>query len=71
MRKEKSAKEKILETISSNSKGQDIEWYKEQLKANGIPFVVAKGFSCEMVVPEFVFNKWSQAKQKKFYGGMR
>lgn len=68
--KSKTKEEMILTEISNMSKNKDILWYKEELKKHNIQFIEVIGENHTIVVPECIYKKWSQAKQKKLYKGV-
>ena len=68
--REKTKEEKLLSEISSMSKDKNIAWYKEELNKNNLQFIEIIGKNYTIVVPEYIYNKWSQAKQKKVYKGV-
>ena len=63
--KAKTKEEMLLTEISNMSKNRDIIWYKEELKKHNIQFIEVIGENHNIVVPECIYKKWSQAKQNK------
>ena len=57
--------ESKLCAISKRGKGKDQEWYKEELQKEGIKFLEITIRNCNLVVPEYVFNRMSQKDKNK------